>query len=119
MKTAKEVCEEISNEEINLWIEIIIKHRGKINTHPRNSFFYNKVVYYKGIGVKGYILPNKPNDLILNKLKKLGYKIKEFKAKLPTDYEVKRSLFNKEITPVFEELEWVEISACCGEENET
>lgn len=110
MKTAKEVCESIKNERVTYWINQIEIQGGKIN------------------------LEHSLDESIIEKLKELGFNVRSYMfrkylTEMPI-YEEKTihyffGLFSKKLSfivgsePVYIDLPCIEISACCGEENET
>src|SRR5882757_7223499 len=65
MKTAKEMCEEIVNKEINWILNYLSNQNGKA------SFYHNNAYYFLNRSVPGYNLIKKHEETLTN----LGYKV--------------------------------------------
>lgn len=117
MKTAKELCEEIKNNEMSTILQKLIDQNGRVTIRNYYRYYNSKIEvgdpykeYEKALKNKSY-------------LEELGYKVEVNHLTLtsPKMREVKEKLFG--LIPITTDEEYFEpvevseitISACCGE----
>jgi hypothetical protein len=114
MKTARKLCEEIKNKQLQNYIDCMSRYGGKLSFFP-NEKGYDPIHFNDGVN---YFYLYSPTQEVKKELEKLGYSFSEF------DHEF--TIYLDNTNPWYKSSnarkvkitkKGLQISACCGQDD--